>query len=174
MPRASLRIVRISDGRWTVVTARGDTVAAEPYLQQADRIDDVRFHLPKECSGARTHRSPPGRDPVHHPELLPDGDTLLFTMARRVIGGDPWDKASVVTAFGVTVLLAIHRDPIDLVLQFAQAMCSGYLIVLRAPRRDSRVVRMLRPLRRALARAQVEVVIECCSMVRTGPRSCSC
>ena len=37
--------LRISDGRWTVVTARGDTVEAKPYLRQADRIDDVRFHL---------------------------------------------------------------------------------------------------------------------------------
>jgi uncharacterized membrane protein (DUF2068 family) len=31
-------------------------------------------------------------------------------------------KAALLTAFGVTVLFAIHRDPVDLVLQLAQAV----------------------------------------------------
>jgi Tol biopolymer transport system component len=33
---------------------------------------------------------------AHRPELLPDGDSLLFTIARRVGGADPWDNASIV------------------------------------------------------------------------------
>jgi serine/threonine-protein kinase len=30
------------------------------------------------------------------PQLLPDGETLMFTIARRAAGGNPWDKAQVV------------------------------------------------------------------------------
>jgi serine/threonine-protein kinase len=32
----------------------------------------------------------------HGPQLLPDGGTLLFTLARRVEGGAPWDSAQIV------------------------------------------------------------------------------
>ena len=31
-------------------------------------------------------------------------------------------KAALLTAFGVTVLFVIHRDPVDVVLQLAQAV----------------------------------------------------
>jgi len=30
------------------------------------------------------------------PQVLPDGDSLLFTVTRRSMGADPWDKAQVV------------------------------------------------------------------------------
>ena len=33
---------------------------------------------------------------THGPQLLPDGDTLLFTLAERVQGVDPWDNAHIV------------------------------------------------------------------------------
>src|SRR5207244_1793020 len=32
----------------------------------------------------------------HGPQLLPDGSTLLFTLAQRFQGTDPWDNALIV------------------------------------------------------------------------------
>jgi Tol biopolymer transport system component len=35
-------------------------------------------------------------DTANGPQMLPDGDTLMFTIARRAAGGDPWGKGEVV------------------------------------------------------------------------------
>ena len=97
----TLKRIAVSGGTPVTICVTGGT--APSGIAWAD--DGILFGQP----GTGIMRvSPIGGDPQvvvalnptealgHGPQLLPDGGTLLFTLARRVEGGTPWDSAQIV------------------------------------------------------------------------------